>query len=274
MRPVKLFRHFACSGAHIADLTGGSGQLALAASSVGVGGTIDALTISIGGNDINFAAVVGGCVLPLPCEISTPASFPDGVFALKPGLSGLVAAVRALPVTVKHVFLTEYPDPSTTPYGPANRCGSPAPPGTFNIPGSGFENIDFVKAEVAADTVVTPLNATLLATAASANTPGGPIWRYVSGISQAFAGHGYCMGLPNPLPHMWIMNRMINTVTDSYLNQQDIMGTMHPNAAGDDAAAIVIAAAILANVPMTKIPTPSWIAIDGPDGVTTIIETN
>jgi hypothetical protein len=254
IRPVKMFHHFACSGAVITDLTKRSGQLDSMVTAVGAGGTVDALIISIGGNDINFAAVVGGCLV-LPCEAWTPAAFPTGAVNLGPGLAALVTKVRGLSVTVRHVFITEYPDPSTTPFGPASRCGSPATP---EIPGSGFENLDAIRGEVAASTVITPLNATLLAAVSGANTSGGgPVWHYVGGISAAFLGHGYCMGWPNPAPHMWVAGRMINTVTDSFLTQQDILGTMHPNVAGNDAAAVVIAASILANVPFTTTPMPT-----------------
>src|SRR5262249_4235681 len=63
IRPASFF-HLACSGSTIAMLTGpvnpavpGSGQLANAARLTG--GPIDALIISIGGNDVGFAAVVG-----------------------------------------------------------------------------------------------------------------------------------------------------------------------------------------------------------------------
>jgi hypothetical protein len=251
IRPATFF-HFACSGAVISDVTGG--QLATAARIVG--GPIDALIISVGGNDVNFAEVVGSC-LALPCELFGPAAFPGPVFALTPKLRALVTAVAAMPVPVRHVFVTEYPDPSTTPWpGPAHRCGSPFPPGTPNIPGSGFDGLDFTKAETAAATVIQPLNATLAITVATAAavSPGGPVWHFVTGISSAFDTHGYCMGLPNPAPQMWVTGRMVNTFTDSEIIQGDERGTMHPNASGQGAASAAIATAILASVPIVTAP--------------------
>jgi hypothetical protein len=254
IRPASFF-HFACSGAVITpDLTGPGGQLATAARIVG--GPIDVLIISIGGNDVGFAAVVGSCLV-LPCELFGPAAFPTPVFALSPKLRTLVAAVAAMPVPVRHVFLTEYPDPSTTPYpGPAHRCGSLFPPTTPNIPASGFDKLDSTEADIAAATVIIPLNVTLMATVGSAPaiTPGGPTWHFVTGISAAFDTHGYCMGWPNPPPHMWITGRMVNTFTDSELIQGDERGTMHPNASGQSAAATAISTAILASVPIATTP--------------------
>jgi len=95
IRPVS-FWHFACSGSRITDLTApGSGQLATAASHVAA--PIDALIISIGGNDVDFAGVVGGC-LALPCQIYLPDAFPGAVTALAPSLSSLVIAVAKMPV--------------------------------------------------------------------------------------------------------------------------------------------------------------------------------
>jgi len=58
------------------------------------------------------------------------------------------------------------------------------------------------------------------------------------------------MGFPNPAFHMWIQNRMFNTPVDSLLNQSDIFGAMHPNAAGQAAAGAVIANAIASAIPV------------------------
>jgi len=254
IRPAS-FIHLACSGAVITDLTTPlTGQLAIAAGLVK--GPIDALVISIGGNDVDFAAVVESC-LALPCPLFGPAAFPGPVLALPPRLRALVATVGALPGPVRHVFVTEYPDPSTTPYlGPAHRCGSPFPPGTPNIPGSGFDGLDSSKADTAAATLITPLNSTLAqaVSTAPAVTPGGPVWHFVTGISAAFDTHGYCMGLPNPLPQMLVTGRMINTFADSELIQGDERGTMHPNTSGDAAASAAIATTILATVPVVTMP--------------------
>jgi lysophospholipase L1-like esterase len=249
-RPVANFIHVACSGATIAALTGSGGQLATAARIAG--GPIDALIISIGGNDVGFATLVGSC-LALPCYPAIPIAVPASIPALTSGLGSLAAAVSALPVPVRHVFVTEYPEPSTTPFlPPHHRCGGPFTP---NIPGHGFDLLDFAKAELASLTVIAPLNGTLAAAVTSANAsrpPGGPVWHYVAGISAAFHGSGYCMGIPNPAFHMWFPNRMVNTIGDSFTTQRDAFGAMHPNAAGQAAAGAVIAAAIAGNLPIVR----------------------
>lgn len=249
-RPVN-FLHIACSGDKIADLTGPGGQLETAASFAG--GPIDALIISIGGNDIGFASIVGAC-LAAPCELFAFDGFPGAAIDLAPGVAAIDSAIRALPVQVRHVFVTEYPDPSTTFFPvPDHRCGTPF---AMNILGGGFETLLPSSAEWAADLVVTPLNGALSSAVSRANSagPGGPTWHYVGGISAAFHGHGYCMGLPNLMPHMWIANRMINTVADSLGQQGDVRGSMHPNVEGQRAAAGVIAGAIIANVPVDVFP--------------------
>jgi hypothetical protein len=250
------FLHIACSGEKISELTGPGGQLDTAAALAA--GPIDALIISIGGNDIEFGSIVGAC-LAIPCESILLESFPGAAIDLAPRIAAINTAIRTLPVPVRHVFVTEYPDPSTTLFPPPdNRCGIPFAP---NIPLAGFDTLLPSSAEWAADIVIAPLNGALSSGVSSANSasPGGPMWHFVGGISTAFHGHGYCMGLPNillPLPHMLLTNRMINTVADSLATQGDIKGTMHPNADGHRAAASVIAGAIIANVPVEIIPTP------------------
>jgi hypothetical protein len=252
----RQFLHIACSGEKISELTGPGGQLDTAAALAA--GPIDALIISIGGNDIEFGSIVGAC-LAIPCESILLESFPGAAIDLAPRIAAINTAIRTLPVPVRHVFVTEYPDPSTTLFPPPdNRCGIPFAP---NIPLAGFDTLLPSSAEWAADIVIAPLTERYPAESPAPirHHRGGPMWHFVGGISTAFHGHGYCMGLPNillPLPHMLLTNRMINTVADSLATQGDIKGTMHPNADGHRAAASVIAGAIIANVPVEIIPTP------------------
>lgn len=244
-RPA-TFTHMACTGAQIPNL---GTQLSNAMSQVS--GPIDALVISIGGNDIGFVNVVTGCFFS-PCLV--PGAFPT----LFTRLTTLEATIRSFGPSVRHVFLTEYPDPSTTPFPPFDdRCGTPLAP---NILGFGFDTLTAPGALWAATSVIAPLNGMLanFAATADANTTvmgTGPRWHFVSGISAAFHGHGYCMGFPN-VPHMWISNRYVNTQLDSQATQGDLRGTMHPNSAGHAAAGAVIAASILANVPVVMLPPP------------------
>ena len=262
VRPAPFF-HFACSGAKVAGLLGTGGQLKKAVDAVGPTRAIDALIVSIGGDDVNFAALVGSCLIT-PCDIGLAATTINIAAVVPPRLTTLIAAIRALPVPVRHVFLTAYPLPSSTPLPfPDHLCGSPIAP---NIPFHGFSNLLAPRAELARVAVVNPLNAALVAAVASANAgpPGGPVWHFVSRTGEAFNGHGYCMGWPNPLPHMWVSGRYVNTVVDSLNIQSDIFGSMHPNAAGYAAMGAEIAAAVLANVPvvMPPSPTPAKLPID------------
>lgn len=56
-------------------------------------------------------------------------------------------------------------------------------------------------------------------------------WTYVDGIAEEFEGHGYCSN-----------ERYFVTVSESYGNQRDIQGTMHPNQKGQRVYADRIAA--------------------------------
>jgi hypothetical protein len=193
-RPVTDFIHVACSGDTVSKLLGTSGQLVSAAGFAT--GPIDALIISIGGNDIGFAKLVGAC-LALPCTPAIPAVVPASIGALSSALSSLVTTVSGLRVPVRHVFVTGYPDPSTTPFGiPFDRCGTGV---TLNIPGFGFDLMDASKAQLASTTVIDPLNAVLAATVASANAstpPGGPVWHFVGGYRRHFTALATAWAFP------------------------------------------------------------------------------
>lgn len=248
------FLQFSCTGKTIADVI--NMQLpslagAVAPPSTGGGSTpIDALMISIGGNDIGFSQVVVGCVLG-PCEPSA-SQFPQAITDLAPTLMTLVAAIRStLPGGVKHVFFTEYPDPSSTPFPfPADKCGEVFPLPTPNF--GGLELLQVGQEAWATDNVINPLNATLKAAVDKANSTeiNGTRWHFVSGISDAFRGHGYCMGVPNippppiPAPYMLEANRWINTVLDALL-LGDPKGIMHPNRDGSAGAGKVLGASVL-----------------------------
>lgn len=189
---------------------------------------------------------------------------PAHLSQLAESFDALNRTILGLGIPVRHVFVTEYPDVSTTPFYPPppalpphGRCGGPATP---NVLAGGFDLLTFEKADIAARTVVEPLNAALSAFVTLANTirpSDGPVWHFAGGISSSFYTHGYCMGWSFPevllQPQMGITGRMVNTVSDSVRSQRDISGTMHPNAAGQEAAGVVIANAIKANVPVVTI---------------------
>jgi lysophospholipase L1-like esterase len=229
------FTSFACSGAATSALLGPGGQLSMLPS-----GRIDALTISIGGNDIGFAGIVTTCVLTPPsigpdCT-AADASVTSSLAALTPRLASVFASV---PANVTNVFVTEYPDPTTGVLGAlCGTIGSPA----FQ----GLEGISAAEATWASTRVVARLNATLSAAVNAANARPGPhpVFHFVTGISSRFASHGYCTGGGSPAPWAWFNPRFISTPVDSLTSQGDIRGTMHPNDLGQQAIGEALAAAM------------------------------
>jgi lysophospholipase L1-like esterase len=218
-RPV-AFTSLACFGANT------SGVLAQLSSLPP--GNIDALTMSVGGNDIGFTSIVMNCMSPFDCTGIDPA-VTSALAALPTSLAAVFAAV---PSRVANVFVTEYPDPTTGPLG--IRCGSPLAPGF-----EGLDGIDESEAAWASSRVLTRLNATLAAAVAAADARPGPHprFRFVTGISARFATHGYCTGGGSPAPWTWGTPRYINTVVDSQTSQGllNANGTMHPNDLGQQA---------------------------------------
>jgi hypothetical protein len=222
-RPT-TFMSLACSGATTAGVMSQLGGLP--------SGPIHALTMSVGGNDIGFASIVGACLGLPDCSVMD-GDVDVSLFNLTPRLAALFAAV---PQNVEHVFVTEYPDPTTSLFGLP--CGNPLAPGF-----EGLEGISDVEATWASLRVVGRLNATVSAAVTAANNrPGAhPSFQFVTGVSARFAEHGYCNGFPSPNPVLWPNNRYINTPADSVAKQGDALGSMHPNDLGqrEIAAALV-----------------------------------
>lgn len=260
IQPV-TFTSFACSGSVIEPEAGslttnvspaqtllGNGGLngQLYAVDPGRNTPVDALTISIGGNDINFHTVVEACMVPLNSCSTDPTinAMVTGSLDLLPGeLGDLIKAVNAR-TDIDNVFLTEYPDPTTGPYGAWCGAGGPYP---------GFGGLDFISqadAIWASEHVIQPLNAALQSAVGVANArrgPGSPVWHYLSGMYNAFYGHGYCTGSnssilfdTSPNAAAAAIPRYVNTLLDSEASQGDENGTMHPNDAGQQAMAGVI----------------------------------
>ncbi len=223
------FSSFACSGATTSSLLGPTGQLAMLPS-----GPIDALTISIGGNDLGFAGIVTSCMLPSDCTV-----LDSTVTAALAALPGRLAAVLgSVPGNVRHVFLTGYPDPTTGVFG--TRCGSIWSPGF-----EGLEGISEAEADWASKRVVARLNATLAAAVAATNAAPGPhpVFHFVAAAPR-FATHGYCTGVGSPAPWALPNPRFISTPLDSLTSQGDVMGTMHPNDLGQRAIGEALADAM------------------------------
>jgi GDSL-like Lipase/Acylhydrolase family len=246
LRPTS-FSSFACSGATTAAITGQLGALP--------GGRIDALTISMGGNDIGFAGIVMSCMAPTECTPLDP-TVTASLAGLPPGLAGVLNAV---PSRVTNVFVTEYPDPTTGVFG--SRCGTPESPAF-----QGLDLINPVEAGWASSRVVGRLNAALSAAVDAANARPGPhpVFHFVTGLSARFATHGYCTGGGSPAPWAWFNPRFVSTPVDSFTSQRDVLGTMHPNDLGQRAIgeALVDAERFLAD-PLRVGIVPSGVPVVG-----------
>ena len=185
---------------------------------------IDALIISIGGNDVRFADIVQACGSAF-WNCADPAGPTqrnlDADLSVLPGLySELIDAVqgdatgqnRRLIPSITDVFLTEYPDPMLANGG---RLCSLAPLGDF-LAGLTFWENSWARVQV-----LDRVNADLRSAVVNANNRAGthPTWHLLP--APDFSWHGYCAGT----------NRWINTTSDSLTSQHDVRGTMHPNAA-------------------------------------------
>jgi hypothetical protein len=245
LRPTS-FTSLACSGAMTASLLGSGGQLSLIPAF-----PVDALTMSIGGNDIGFAGIVLTCLAVDDCT-TLDASVTAGLTTLSARLATVFAAV---PGNVGNVFVTEYPDPTTGVFGQI--CGSVLAPAF-----QGLETISPAEAAWASSRVVAGLNSTLATAVLAANARPGPhpVFRFVSGISARFAGHGYCTGGGSPAPWALPNPRFIATPVDSLTSQNDLGGVMHPNDLGQRAIgealyeATRFLTAVIAPVPDHPVP--------------------
>ncbi len=172
---------------------------------------VDALVISIGGNDIGFSDIVKVCVrLVGPCAGDhIPEDSPVAQARPKLRTLGLlyVQLFRAINarLTVATVFLTENADAWIGAQGRYCSIG-------------GFP----LWAEIQRDDVrwlhqnlMDPLNATARTIARTLG------WIYVDGVADSFHGHGYCAA-----------DRWIVRYPESWARQGDDRGTLHPNRQG------------------------------------------
>ncbi len=237
------------------SLLGSGGQFATIKSRFG-GTPIDALTLSIGGNDIGFSSIVKACLDPATfCEIDPIlTSLTSMLLADLPRrLDEVFAAVNSGAAgTIRFVVVTEYPDPTIGLWG--LRCGNPVVPGF-----AGFDGISEDEATWASIAVIAPLNAAIQDAVFRANTAPGshPAWAFVSGISSRFSTHGYCTDFPSPSWWTWGNPRYVNTLLDSITAQGDPFGSMHPNASGHAEIADALYSAVWFLVaPQTPEPAP------------------
>jgi lysophospholipase L1-like esterase len=187
-----------------------------------VGGrAIDALTISIGGNDVRFAKIVDECGSDRNCadpKGTTAANLIADLVDLRNLYNELIVAVqgdaagngKALTAPVQKVFVTEYPDPTIDADG--TRCN--------NEGGWFLDRMTSSEALWAKTNVIDKVNAEIRAMVARANNAGKST-RWYSVPAPSFYGRGFCS------PSRWI-----NNFHDSQNLQHDHTGTVHPNAAG------------------------------------------
>ncbi len=189
------------------------------------GRQIDALLISVGGNDIGFADLVAKCILHLNCSTNNSA-----LGMLSGGLNGLPSRYQALSnklnelPPVKRIFITEYPDLARN----QNRqfCHSSPFPDLL-------ASLSRKEAQWASEEVVRGLNDRVKA---AADEHG---WVYVTGISDAFATHGYCAGEQRWVRTFRDAKRIQGTDNKcDLLNLESIKsciissGSVHPNEGG------------------------------------------
>jgi len=177
-------------------------------------GDVDAVTISVGGNDALFGPIVAFCMLPVPdCEIiQSPVD--DALDALPGRLNSLADQIEATVAIEPHrILLVGYPDPTRRSDG--TFCDrEPA--------GDPLAGIDRDEAAWAAEYVLPKLNHTLCN---AANDHG---WTYVAPVEE-FETRGWCSD-PVKFQDNWI-----NTGMQSVARQGTHLGMMHPTRDGHTA---------------------------------------
>jgi hypothetical protein len=260
-RPVE-FTSFACSGAEIPDLIDkpykGVGQNC----NDGVGGQlceverrfegkqIDALLVSIGGNDVGFGPTVTHCVVAPDCGTNPP--IVDGatndIAAGERKLAELYTAFarrieeinRRGKVTIHNVYLVEYPIPLRDEHGNICNAGRPLPGMPWTRPTlDALDAIGAREAKWAAEVVMPSLNRMVQQGAGMIRDDGGaPYGFFVGGVVERFRQHGYCAE-----------NRWINLLRESFARQGDFPGAVHPNIQGQQGYRDAVLPALRALVP-------------------------
>ena len=238
--PVE-FGSFAGSGARIADVTSRRQHPSVPAQIDAVQQRfgrrrIDALVISIGGNDVGFADLVTRCVVLPRCD-----QHPDILWgqnnverlASDLGVRYDELADALLRLNVARVLITEYPIPLFDEAG--SLCaGRPA--------GDPLAGVGREEASWAAGTAIPRMNRAIREAVARHAAKG---WRYVGGVVGGFSRNGWCASMP-----------FLNTVGASLRVEGKSAGAAHPNAAGQT----VYRNAILAELRLLLPPTRPAIA--------------
>lgn len=248
---VATFLSFAATGATVEEGILGPqhpdwqdvGQLEEARRAVG-DRTVDALVLSVGGNDARFADGLKALTADLIKDrTATVRASRETIQGLEDQYSEIAEKIAEL--DPEHVFITEYPvamfdrtDDGTVGEG----CG------VFDW--AGIQKVSEFEAEAI------KLLGTLLndAVADAADEHG---WTYVDGVVEGFRGHGYCRDASYYV-----------SATESCNRQGDHLGTMHPNAAGQRVYADRIADALRQHVIRPPPRVRDHRTRDGRDGTT------
>ena len=186
---------------------------------------IDALIVNAGANDAHFADVVKRCGQPSsvscfdrrfnPGDPATTAAVVQSSLDRLPRLyARLVRRLRPL-VPRARVHIVQYFDPTTGRDG--RSCAHSL----------GFTTAaDLTRARA---NLLRPLNDDIAATSRFG-------WDVVTGAAQAFRGHGYCAG-----DQSWVRRVEESVFTQGGERQSPILGTFHPNEAGQRAIAGLVA---------------------------------
>lgn len=284
-RTSVTFIHLACTGAKIqgAGTTVLTEQIPWADALVGER-EIDAVLMSIGGNDAGFANLAKGCAVQEPCNDPNPA-FDPGVGA---GICPFLGLVGFQPAC-DDFFSTNIPAPATTVLqdGIASLPGRYArldaellpqlrglqEPGTERVRSDRVyisEYVDMTKGADGAYCTNTLGNILAImpgfspgemqwldltagqginqAVQTAAQTHG---WNFVSGIYSTYAPHGYCADAH------WVVR-----LHETFLTQGDPQGIAHPNRSGHLLNGSAIHAALLSDLYPLGLPG----AMRAPDG--------
>lgn len=174
----------------------------------------DAVTVSIGANDVEFSAIVKDCAKPISgndCGAPNTGAGEVRFNRLTPALPGrydqLAQALTAEAVPADRVFLDEYFDPTRSDDG------------TTFCSGLAFLSLEAREAQWASEVMLTQLNT--IGTAAARRNG----WNRPTGTFAEFKQHGYCAN-----------DRWITRIGESVTRQQDEFGALHPNLTGHRAS--------------------------------------
>jgi len=242
-------RSIACSGAQVPDLIDHgqdahgnmSAQLRMVKDRFGVK-RIDALVVSIGGNDVGFGGAVQFCMAAPHCFEAPPftgdyrvnfhGDVEGSVEARQRELRSRYDRLRGFIASelpnVVNVFITEYPDPVRDDHG--DYCNA-AP---IDDP---LVGISEPEARWTSEVAIRMLDDTVRD---AADRFAGDGWHYVGNVSAPFHNHGYCAH-----------DRWLNTVNDSRHVEGSVIGAVHPNPRGQEVYRDAIAGALETLIPPT-----------------------